>query len=393
MSTAPKYKQGGDAQAIQAIANAYYGGYAKMFEMHDWPERGKKILPAVQRRLLEAYGSVRAFEEAHARPSGLMFPMEAITSDPPNVWLTSFYGFRPETWGYLGFSSEGRRSSFLKRTKPGVLVVIYAAGKARKDMLGSVIGVIQCSHEAGPAVDYLAPFEWTRKQADPESRGRWNYAVKAVRAWRVATESRVAVRDFAPYATATEAWEHIGSLGEPLNRKEAQNILKLDLQEVGVYGQSRIEWSEPHRALEILAPSKAGPVSKQPYTVREAEGPKHLYILRLIGDTDAFLGEKVHPHQIIKVGMSSSPARRCEEHNRSLPRGAYQWEILKSGPTSSFAAYPTSAHALAGERVIQQHLLDVSKARSLEHEFFLASQEAIESAWLAGNKIAREFKK
>lgn len=91
--------------------------------------------------------------------------------------------------------------------------------------------------------------------------------------------------------------------------------------------------------------------------------------------------------------MSGSPTRRCDDHNRNLPKGAYRWEILKSGPLSGLEAYPTSDHALAGERAIQQHLCMVSKARSLEHEFFLASHEAIEKSWISGNQVAKEFKK
>jgi T5orf172 domain len=122
------------------------------------------------------------------------------------------------------------------------------------------------------------------------------------------------------------------------------------------------------------------------------EGPKHLYILRLAGDADAFLGERVNGWNIIKVGMSGSPAQRCDDHNRALPEGVYKWEILNSGSLSGIDAYPTSAHALAGERAIQKHLC-ISKSRSLGREFFLASAEAIHNAWLAGNKIAREFKK
>ena len=59
-----------------------------MFEAHHWPERGEKIIPAVQKRVVDTYGTVRAFEDEHA-PSDLMFPMEAMKSDPPNVWLTS----------------------------------------------------------------------------------------------------------------------------------------------------------------------------------------------------------------------------------------------------------------------------------------------------------------
>ena len=212
MSTGETYSQGGDAKAIKAIANAYYGGYAKMFELNGWPERGDKIIPVVQKRVVETYGSVRAFEEAHVRPDGLMFPMEAIRAEHPNVWLTSFYGFRPETWGFVGFTDNGRRSSFLKHTKPGVLVVIYGAGKAPKDMLGNVVGILQCTHQIGHAEDFCAPAEWVKKQADPERRDKWNFAVKAVRAWRVTPESRIPVRASPPmrrrprHGSISERW-------------------------------------------------------------------------------------------------------------------------------------------------------------------------------------------
>ena len=151
MTKSPTYPQGGDAQAIKQVANVYYGGYTNMFEAHRWPERSTKIMPAVQSRVVETYGSVRAFEDAHKR-GDLDFPMEAITSDPPNVWLTSFYGFGPWDWGFLGFADERRRENFIEESKPGVLVVIYGATKAyhREDRY-QVLGVVQCSRDIGNA--------------------------------------------------------------------------------------------------------------------------------------------------------------------------------------------------------------------------------------------------
>ena len=159
MKTSPGYRQGGDAQAIRKIANKYYGGYREMFESHEWPERGNKFIPAVQSRVVEAYGSVRAFEEAHAR-NDLMSPMEAITAELPNVWLTSYYGFRPEDWGLLGFTDIGMRSSFIEDTKPGVLVVIYGTNKAAKDERQRILGIQQCSHERGTAKQFMSPAIW-----------------------------------------------------------------------------------------------------------------------------------------------------------------------------------------------------------------------------------------
>ena len=59
--------------------------------------------------------------------------MKAIEASPPNVWLRGFHEFRPEQSGYLGFTLKRDRESFLKASKPGVIVVIYGTGKAAKD--------------------------------------------------------------------------------------------------------------------------------------------------------------------------------------------------------------------------------------------------------------------
>lgn len=383
------YNPGGDAQAIKRIAENYYGGYRNMFEAHGWPERSTKIMPAVQSRVVEAYGSVRAFDQAHERDT-LMFPMEAIRADPPNVWLTSFYGFRPEEWGLLGFTDEGRRRSFLEGSQPGVLVVVYGAGQALTADRGKIIGIQQCSHQIGHTRQFMSPAMWASKERDPNRKDKWNFAVKATRAWRVTPESQMAVTDFAPQATASGAWQHIGARGVRLNREEALNILNLDLQEVNIYGENPILGSVPATAKEILAPSKAGPVSKNAYVTREAEGPKHLYILRLVGDTDAFLGQASNGHMLIKAGFSRSPQTRCDDHNRALPRCAYRWEVRWSGIASGYDPYPTSDHAKAGEKAMQRILCTLPRGRSLGGEFFLADPDLIEEAWHKGNLVAKE---
>lgn len=393
MSGGANYKPGGDAQAIARIAKEYYGSYRNMFEIHGWPERGNQMMIAQQSRVVEAYGSVRAFEELHRRTTGLMFPMEAIYSDPPNVWLTSFYGFGPWNWGFLGFTQENARRSFIESSASGALVVIYGASKAADDERYNVIGVLQCSHVTGHAQQFMPPEEWLKKQANPESKGKWNYAVKVERAWRVTPETRMPVREFAPDATANEAWQHIGARGEKLNRKEADNILRLDLEEVAVYGQTALLHAAPGSAREVLAPSRAGPVSQSAYTVREAEGPKHLYILSLSGDANAFLGEPAKGHLIVKAGFSRSPKSRRDSLNCAFPNLAFKWEVLYSGVEHGLDAYPSSAHALAGEKAMQTVLCEAPHARSLGGEFFLADPHQIAKAWEAGNKTAREFKK
>lgn len=392
MKKGKTYEQGGDAQAIQQIANSYYGGYRNMFEAHGWDAPGSKMMTSAPALIVQAYGSIREFEERH-KHGDLMFPMEAIKTDPPNVWLTSFYGFGPWNWGFLGFTEEWRRDSFLRDTKPGVLVVVYGASKAIGTERGKILGILQCSHEIGDAQKYMAPDAWNEKQADPERRDKWNHGVRVTRAWQIASETRISVREFAPDATQTEAWQHIGASGVRLTRQEAERILKLDLQEVEVYGGTPIIDSAVGQAKEILAPSKAGPVSQSPFVTRESEGPKHLYILKLEGDTDAFLGEPANGKVIVKAGFSRSPQSRCGDFNRALPRCAFHWKVLHCGPSSGLDAYPTSDHAKAGEREMQTVLCRAPGGHSLGGEFFLATPELIADAWKAGNISARDFKK
>ena len=56
---------GWDSKEIARIAYEYYRGLAAMFEAHDWPERGARMLPNVQRRVAEKYDSVEQFVDFH----------------------------------------------------------------------------------------------------------------------------------------------------------------------------------------------------------------------------------------------------------------------------------------------------------------------------------------
>ncbi len=56
---------GWDAKAISDIAARHYGGFAQMFEKHDWPERGSDMMRKVQTRLKQEYGSIDAFVAKH----------------------------------------------------------------------------------------------------------------------------------------------------------------------------------------------------------------------------------------------------------------------------------------------------------------------------------------
>ena len=65
-----QYTPGGDAKVIAEIAKRKFSGFAAMFEHHDWPERGSDMMRKVQTRVVETYGSVRAFEARYPSERG-----------------------------------------------------------------------------------------------------------------------------------------------------------------------------------------------------------------------------------------------------------------------------------------------------------------------------------
>nr|WP_321462940.1 hypothetical protein [uncultured Cohaesibacter sp.] len=312
-----------------------------------------------------------------------MLPIEAIKASPAEVWLTSFYGFTPELWGFLGFSNPGNRKSFIKEAADGALVVIYGhKSKSPKDMQGYILGVLQVSRRINHAQAFMDPIEWKIKETNADSKGKWNEAVKATRAWRVVPESYVSVDEFADETYSREKAQSMGSLPARLTQKEALKLLDLVLVETPVFGETPIDAASPVLARTLFSPSKAGPISQEGYFCKEAEGPKQNYILKLEGDTSAFLGRPSEGSIIIKVGLSCSPYTRQRAFNASLPAGAFSWALMRSNELDGRPAYPSSKAALAGEAAMKDYL--ARNGMSLGGEFFLASQDAIADAWKYG---------
>ena len=371
---------------IREIVRDRYGGYVELFQANGWPERGSDMQGALERRIAETYGTGQAFERWHVEP--VVDPLEAVRANPPNVWLTSYYGFSEPYQNFWGFPEAYDRKHFLEDSCPGTLVVIYAASshEVRREIRKKVIGLLQVVGPVGPARFFMSDRHWAEKQEDPTRRGKWNHAVRAARAWQVTPESQLLVDEIAPVTYPRENPANIARRGTRLEPSEAGAILDLDLVEMPVWGGPAFEMAVPGLGRDVLSPSRPGPVSQVPHTVSEAEGPKHLYILTLEGDADAFLGEYALGRMIIKVGFSRSPEARCENYNRMLPRGAFRWIVHRSTFCEQQGPFPSSDHAIAGENRMKALLRHAGA--SLGGEFFLATSEDIGSAWKQGIEAA-----
>ena len=313
----------------------------------------------------------------------MMSPLDGINADPPNVWITYFDGFDPGTWGFLGFTHENRRDSFVNRSEPGVLVVIVGSGRAQSVEKQRVIGLLQCSHEAGRDRDFMPEDSYAEKEADARSAGAWSHAVRIVRAWWTLPHSRPLIEDFAPHTYTPGRAQVIGAQCMQLTSDEARGILSLDLEEVDVFAQPPVQRTRGP-AGEVLRPSRPGPTSQTPTEHKEAEGPCHVYILALSGKPGIFLNDPSARGKIVKAGFSKVPGDRRDAHNRHIPVGPFQWNVLKSTEAEGRAAFPGSVQGKAAEAAMIAVLN--RDGRSLGREFFLAEDSVIEVAWDAAIK-------
>ena len=250
----------------------------------------------------------------------------------------------------------------------------------------NIIGLLQLSHETGPASDFMPPDAIDEEESARISVGRWGLAVRAVRAWRVLPQSRVTIDEFAPETYRPDRAQRIGSAGMKLTAGEARRILEFDLEEVDVYGQPPVGPTAPSPARAALTPSRPGPVSQVLSTHSEAEGPKHLYILALSGKPGIFLNDPTARGRIVKVGFSKAPGERCAAFNAHLPVGQFQWCLHRSTEAEGRRPLPGSAQALAGENAMKRRLS--ADGHSLGREFFLAEDGAIDGAWRAAIEAA-----
>ncbi|RWX25836.1 hypothetical protein EHH54_35530 [Rhizobium leguminosarum] len=308
-------------------------------------------------------------------------------------WLTSFWGFDPGGWGCIGFADEWRRNAYLRGSQPGGLVAIYVTkNKGPLNMRGKVVGVLEISHEAGHAKNFISGEHWAAKESSPERKGKWLYAIKATRAWRIVPEDWKPVEELFPEAYGNNNAELIGANGVPLSQQETAALYSLDVYEVPVYGQAGQVDPTIQTLESALNPSRAVKPASSPYWVGETDGPKHLYILKLSGNICVYLGrstKELEEKAIIKVGFSKSPLARRDQIQSAYPKGTFTWEVFKPSPQPDTPPYANAEIAIVGEDAMKKRLVD-EKAQPLGGEFFLADDWLIHNVWTAGRVAAEK---
>jgi hypothetical protein len=230
---------------------------------------------------------------------------------------------------------------------------------------------------------------YAEKQSHKRSKDKWDHAVQVTRAWKVAPYSQFDISDFAneTYKPGSDGnGQAIGSMGMPLTSAEAAKLLTMDIEEVSIFGHDAIGSSVQESATRAFKPSKPGPARSSPTMMKEAEGPRHLYILEMGGKPGIFLNDHRASGSIIKVGCSGAPNDRLKAHNAHYPNGPFRWNIQRSTEIEGRLPFPNHDVGVKGEQAMITYLDDVSK--SLGGEFFLTEAHHINEAWKIGIEAA-----
>ena len=368
-----------------------YGGFRPMFEAHGWEASGEKLMTSAPTLIVEHYGSIRAFEDAHQGGYRVDDQLpDDIWSQGYSVLFTSFWGWSPETWGTVGWSGDrglSRRSNLLAQLTDPFLTVCYVTSNKSyidPDLKGKIAGFYLVSHQTGDRDEFTHPIH------HGQNTDRWRHSLKALRAFSYLPEYRLSVSDLDPDLLARA--RSISAMGEILtDPRQIEPLRKTPFMEVNVYASPSSFEATPSDTASPKGMVQAGPASNEGYVVSAGTQwmPRELYILRLSGDIGAYLGRPADGRAIIKVGLSASPEIRRQSIQKAMPRGSFRWKVERTTTLSGRMRYPTHAIAVLGENAMKRHL--AVHAEWLGGEFYLASEEDIETAWHLGCQAAEKI--
>jgi len=154
-------------------------------------------------------------------------------TDHERMWLKSYWGFNPQSWGCIGFTEEYRRDRFVREffrpDLPSALVAIYitkTAPRENRHMASRIVGVMELSFTLGFAEHFIDLEQEPFVRKDVEA-GRWRYSIKAKRAWRIIESAWPLVHELADQSYWPSRARYIGAQGVEMADSEAGRILDL----------------------------------------------------------------------------------------------------------------------------------------------------------------------
>jgi hypothetical protein len=298
------------------------------------------------------------------------------------VWIKAFWGFDPENEGFLGFTREGDRTRIFEDFEPGDLILIYGTkGRqtAKKDR-GKTLGFLEVTPEPVNWRSRISEtaLRWKREQNALE---KWNFAMPVQRAWRVTPgQANTDIETLAPITYEWSNVQNIATRGKLLKNSEARRALALEVAETTVFGSPNAPDFEAPIFVDPFRPSRGliGVPGKRNFEIKD--GPCKVYLMRWEGEARHLLADRhgdVSNLSIVKVGMSTDPARRCLGLNSSIPPASVaRWVVVAE---SKFYSSINAAKAVE-DRLKSEF---DRKFTSLGGEYFLGALETVGKRFLS----------
>lgn len=300
------------------------------------------------------------------------------------IRIRSFYGFRPEDDGYVGWTQESARDAYLSKINDGDLIMIYGANTAEteKSLRSYVLGFLEV--EATPIRDHeKASQAGLERKREAGWADKWSYAIPVRRAWRA--EEKMMISRIAFNSYRSEAGQALAVHGAELDPDEIAQALKIKVREVNVFGEPPVveETAPATPFAEVLKPSRGFPGSFGERTSLYEDGEAYLYLAVYDGDGHAFVGKKKafgDKSVALKIGVTHSPKRRCTELNAGIPPTASGRWVLRV--TSQ--PFPDKKSAEDVEAEFKKR--SSGKLESLGGEFFLGQTRRCRGALLGTSR-------
>ena len=309
--------------------------------------------------------------------------LREIWTDETSVLFMSLWEWIPEEWGMVPWTDKNGREEKIKELSDPFICVCYVTSTGRSDQKEKICGFYLASHEKGDRDEFSHP---NRHNEEPE---KWRFALRAERAFDYLPEYRPIAKEVFPEISKGQTAQGIGRWGKIIkDPKKIRRLQKYPYYEVDVFSSPA---SRPSSSASDTGMVKAGPASRGNYEVSGNihDLPRELYVLRLDGETAAYLGRSDRGKSIYKIGLSVSPERRRNDFRKAMPRGAFKWEIYKTTRMDGHKPYGNHSAAVKGENAMEEYLAQNAEAEHLGGEFYLATKKQIEDAWSTGRKVAR----
>ena len=289
------------------------------------------------------------------------------------IWLTGFWGFTPETDGYLGFTDESDRKRFISETNNPQLCCIFGAGSeyTAPDDNARLLGALLVEHTEIDSWDRLSDSGKERNILNG-GQNRWRFAMPARRAWR--TKSNIRVADAFSTTYPAKKGQHLAKYGSWLTEKESEWLLtSVPFTECSVFGEQPVIDVREQKLAKVFRPSRDVPPGFGPRRFSVKDAKTHVYLAVLVGPYRAMFDGTVRTKDIVaKIGIARDLRARLVQLNSSFPPpSAVRWKIERHQIFQNFA------DAVERERSFKEEISNMDGIKSLGREFLSGDPEKI----------------